>query len=103
MSGFKTNFATYIEICLKPLLSSLPPYQNLKKIISHQDHAPAHRVRKTQFFLAEILPLFVRADETPPNSPDPNPLDYSLWRILKEKLDKYDLVKNFERLSEILR
>jgi len=28
MSGFKTNFATYIKICLKPLLASPPPYQN---------------------------------------------------------------------------
>ena len=102
-SGFKTNSATSIKNCLQPLLASLPPYKNLKKIIFHQDHAPAHRVRNTQPFLEEVLPLFVRADETPPNSPDPNPLDYSLWRILKEKLDKYYLVPNFERLSEILR
>ena len=101
-SGFKPNSATCIENYLKPLLASLPPYQNLKKIIFHQDHAPGHLIRKAYPFLEEILPLFVRADETSHNSPDPNPLDYSLWRILKEKLHKYDLVPNFEWLAEIL-
>ena len=59
MSRFKINFETYIKICLKPLLASPPPYQNLKKIIFHQDHAPAHRIRKTQPFLEEISQLFV--------------------------------------------
>ena len=102
-SRFKSKSATYIEKCLKPLLASLPPYLDLKKIIFHQDLASAHRAKKMQPFLEEFLPLFVRAVETFPNSPDLNPLDYCLWSVLKEKLDKYNLVPNFDRLSEILR
>ena len=60
-------------------------------------------MQKTRSFLRDTLPRFVRSHETPPNSPDLNLLDYCLWSILKDKLVKYDLVPNFERLSEILR
>ena len=83
-SRFKTKSATYIKNCFKPFLASLPPYLNLKKINFHQDLASAYRAKKMQPFLEEILPHELEADETPPNSPDLNPLDYGLWNILKE-------------------
>ena len=102
-SGFKINSYTYVENCLKPMLKPLPTHLDLKKIILYQDIVPAHRAKKTQTFLKDTLPRFARSHETPPNSPDLNPLDYCLWSILKDKLDKYDLVPNFDRLSEILR
>jgi len=102
-SGFKTNSATWIKNCLKPLLTYLPPYQNLKKIIFHQDHAPAHRVRNTQPFLEEVLPLFVRADETPPNSPAPNPLDYIVaFTMMWPAVFRFSFCEDAKHLSQTL-
>ena len=102
-SGFRITSQTYIESCLEPLVNSLPTALDKKKVIFYQDLAPAHRAKKTQGFLKKNFPCFVPASETPPNSPDLNPLDYCLWSILKERLNKYDLIPNFERLAEILR
>jgi len=101
-SGFKITAASYIEHCLKPLLESLPEDWNQKQVIFHQDLAPAHRAKKTQEFLKSKLPRFVPAPETPPSSPDLNPLDYCLWSELKERLAKHQIVPNFQRLKEIL-
>ena len=72
-------------------------------MILHQDLAPDHRTKKIEEFLRKILPRFVPASETPPNSPDLNPLDYCLWSVLKVLLNKYDLTANFQWLLEILR
>ena len=102
-SGFKITSATYIENCLKPLINALPTEMDKKKVIFYQDLAPAHRAKKTQEFLKKNFPCFVPACDTPPSSPDINPLDYCLWSILKDRLSQYELVPNFERLCEILR
>ena len=58
-----------------------------------QDGAPSHKAIETQAFLRENCPDFISVDthwrradgEWPPNSPDLNPLDYSIWSILEAK------------------
>ena len=47
--------------------------------------APGHRANETQEMLAEECPDFISRDAWPPNSPDLNPLDYSIWSILEQK------------------
>ena len=68
-----------------------------------QDLASAGRAKKTQEFLRSILPSFVPASKTPPNSQNLHPLKYCLYRGLKEQLKTYDLTASFQRLSKILR
>ena len=58
-----------------------------------QDGAPAHKAIETQDFLRDNCPDVITVDphwrnptgEWSPNSPDLNPLDYSVWSILEEK------------------
>jgi hypothetical protein len=58
-----------------------------------QDGAPGHKAIETQDFLRENCPDFISVDthwrnndgEWPSNSPDLNPLDYTMWSILEEK------------------
>ena len=58
-----------------------------------QDGAPAHKAIETQDFLRDNV---ITVDphwrnptgEWPPNSPDLNPLDYSVWSILEKKRAK---------------
>ena len=57
------------------------------------DGAPGHKAEETQTMLAKRCPDFIRVDthwrrndgEWPPNSPDLNPMDYSVWSILEAK------------------
>ena len=49
-----------------------------------QDSAPSHRCRLAQQFIQTTTPHFIGSDDWPPNSPDLNPLDYSVWNTLKE-------------------
>jgi hypothetical protein len=58
-----------------------------------QNGAPGHKAIGTQNFIHANCPDFILVDthwrnndgEWPPNSPDLNPLDYSVWSILEEK------------------
>src|SRR6218665_1540234 len=46
-----------------------------------QDGTPAHRLRKTVAFLTAHVPDFEEPENWPPNSPDLNPVDYSMWGV----------------------
>ena len=79
-SGTKINSDEYIRILekiVKPWI--VKNYHPDTKIVFQQDGAPAHTSKKTQTWLKENLPDFWPKDLWPPNSPDLNPLDYSVW------------------------
>jgi len=55
--------------------------------VFQQDGAPAHRARDTITFLEQqTSPDFILPTLWPPNSPDLNPVDYSIWSALQEKV-----------------
>ena len=54
--------------------------------VFQQDGAPAHRARETITYLEQQTPDFIRPTLWPPNSPDLNPVDYSIWSVLHEKV-----------------
>jgi len=56
--------------------------------IFQQDSAPAHRARASVEFLEREKPQFILLQLWPPNSPDLNPVDYTVWSILQEKVYK---------------
>ena len=56
--------------------------------IFQQDGAPAHRARDTVRILETETPDFIRPTLWPPNNPDLNPVDYSIWSIMQEKVYK---------------
>ena len=45
-----------------------------------------HRARDTITFLEQETPDFIPPTLWPPNSPDLNPVDYSIWSVLQEKV-----------------
>ena len=65
-----------------------------------QDSAPAHKANETQEKLSEECPNFITRDEWLPNSPDLNPLNYSVWSILEERAcaKPHDNVKSLKRV-----
>jgi len=46
-----------------------------------QDGAPAHRSCHTVTYLRSHVPEFTEPENWPPNSPDLNPVDYSVWGV----------------------
>ena len=56
-----------------------------------QDGAPSHKAEVTQNLIHDNVPEFIEVDispqrdngEWPPNSPDLNVMDYSIWSILE--------------------
>ena len=50
-----------------------------------QDSAPAHKAKKVQTWCNENFPDFINSQQWPSNSPDLNPLDYSVWGIMEAK------------------
>ena len=51
-----------------------------------QDWAPAHSAKTTIKLCEDLFPGFWVKDVWPSNSPDLNPLDFSVWGILEQKL-----------------
>src|SRR6218665_499435 len=54
--------------------------------VFQQDGALAHRARDTFAFLERKVPDFISPTLWLPNSPDLNPIDYSIWSVLQEKV-----------------
>ena len=54
--------------------------------VFQSDGAPAHRARDTVTMLQEETPEFIPPDIWPPNSPDLNPVDYSIRGMLQQRV-----------------
>ncbi|CAJ0933289.1 unnamed protein product, partial [Mesorhabditis belari] len=48
-----------------------------------QDGAPAHTKKTVQDWCVANFPSVITKDEWPPNSPDLNVMDFSIWTILE--------------------
>lgn len=84
--GVKINQQVYREQVLEAYL--IPWAQNefgSEPWTFQQDSAPSHKAIATQSFLRNNVPHFISTDLWPPSSPDLNPLDFSIWGILKAK------------------
>jgi len=77
--------------------------------VFQQDGAPAHTAYSTQQFLKENMSSYWPAAKWPPYLPDLNPLDYSFWGVLQDKVQarahdslddlKQTITKEWRRLS----
>ena len=69
--------------------------------VFQQDGAPAHRPRDTVTMLQRETPEFSSPEMWPPNSLDLNPVDYSIWGMLQERVYRpriHDVKELKERL-----
>ena len=83
--GIKINRNVYMNMVRDHLLDWANETFDGEKWCFQQDSAPGHKANETQEMLSNECPDFITRDEWPPNSPDLNPLDYSMWAILEEK------------------
>jgi transposase len=69
--------------------------------IFQQDSAPAHRARETIEYLSRNAPYFIGPEIWPPNSPDLNPVDYSIWSIMEQRVYQ-KRIQNTDELRQCL-
>jgi len=83
-SGAKIDSAYYCDHVLKN--GFLPDIHRLSgnNFTFQQDGAPSHRSKHTVAFLQTNVPHFIEPPNWPPNSPDLNPVDYSIWGALQQ-------------------
>ena len=80
------NHERYIE----EVLSVAKKYGNKvfgENWIFQQDGARAHTHRLTQQWCQDNFPDFIPKERWPPNSPDLNPLDFSIWEEFNHAID----------------
>lgn len=98
--GVKINAQNYRENILE---GALKPWANKhfgrRPWTFQQDSAPSHKARVNQEWLQKNVPRFISSSQWPPNSPDANPLDFSVWGILKSKVGtkKYQSVDHLKQ------
>ena len=82
----KVNSESYknlLEIGLLQVSRRLYPNEDW---VFQQDGAPAHTSKTTQEYLDGATPDLIRKDESPPQSPDCNLMDYAGWDSLSQKV-----------------
>ena len=68
--------------------------------IFQQDGAMPHQHYRTQKWCQENFPSFIDKYHWPPNSPDLNPLDYSIWDDFVKVID-WNKIKSKATLKKI--
>jgi len=83
----KINSAYY---CDRVFDNGLLPHIRTQCRLHHwtlqQDGAPSHTAKNTIDFLSRENIDFIEPDMWPPNSPDLNPVDYSIWGALQQRV-----------------
>ena len=96
----------YIEHIIEPFIKydipRLFPGDEQKKMILHQDSAPGHVAKKTITYMKEHNIQVITPDEWLPKSPDAAPMDYSIWGIMKERVQKHK-VSTLNGLKNVLK
>lgn len=82
----KINAAIYQQQVLRDVLEPwASQHFGLDGFTLQQDWAPAHSANSTIAVCEELFPGFWDKEVWPPNSPDLNAMDYSVWSILEQK------------------
>ena len=69
--------------------------------VFQQDSAPAHRACDAVELLQRETADFISPELWPPNSPDPNPVDYKIWGIMQKRV--YEMqIHNVDKLKRRL-
>ena len=82
----KINAAVYQQLILRDTLDpwAKKHFKNRPWTLQ-QDWAPAHSAKTTISLCKSLFPDVWDRDVWPPNSPDANPMDYSVWSILESE------------------
>ena len=87
-AGVKVNTETYVDMLCTKVKTWVDSHYPDGNYVFQQDGAPVHTSKKTQEWLTLNLAAFWSKEMWPPQSPDLNPLDYSVWATAEESACK---------------
>ncbi|VDL79905.1 unnamed protein product [Nippostrongylus brasiliensis] len=83
--GVKVNSQNFLDLLKEDLLPWARSHFGSRSWTFQQDGAPAHRAAAVQEWCNDNFPDFISLQEWPANSPDLNPMDYTVWSVLEAK------------------
>jgi len=85
--GVKINGVYYHDVVLRQmLLSDIRAASGSEFFVFQQVSVPSHRVKDTAALLDQDTPDFIPPALWPHNSPKLNPVDYTVWSVLQERV-----------------
>ena len=85
--GVKLNSERYVSDILEGcLLPWAKQHFKDERWTLQQDSVPSHGSKFTQSWILRKIPSFINKEDWPVQSLDLNPLDYSIWSILKKRV-----------------
>jgi len=85
--GVKINETYYRDLVLRQmLLPDIRAASGSEFIVFQQDSVQSHRAKDTVALLDQETPDFIPPTLWPPNSPDLNSVDYTVWSVLQERV-----------------
>jgi len=76
-----------IDVVLKQmLLPDIRVASGSEFFIFQHDSTPSHRAKVTVALLGQEMPDFIPSAVWPPNSPDLNPVDHTIWSVVQERV-----------------
>ena len=95
------NGAYYRDVVLRQmLLPDIRAASGSEFFVFQQDSAPSHRAKDTVALLDQEMPDFIPLALWPPNSPDLNLVDYTVWSVLQERVYRHRRTKTTHRQRE---
>ncbi len=86
--GLRVNAEVYIDVLEHKVVPWMERIAAGRPYVFQQDGAPAHTSARAQAFCARSMSHFIDKNSWPPSSPDLNPLDYFLWSVLEEDVNR---------------
>ena len=98
-AAVKINWQHYQDVFLtQNLLPDIRQYSDFYTF--QQDEAPAQCARETVELLIRETPDVTPPSLWPPNCPDLNPVDYTVWGVLQEQVCIQEKIRTVEELQQ---
>lgn len=100
--GVKVDGAYYRETLLANMLPEMSALARGGHFVFQQDGARSHTARESVAYLEEHVPELLKPEMWPANSPDLNPVDYTVWSWMEQKVYTGEKIRDIPHLRRKL-